>query len=132
MNASNQNSKPTGVDQPRSDSSRKNKGLSALRNPPDSLRWMMWLAGFVLVFYGTSLVGADFLPNNFWPDSTFENGTNLDQTDGTLANWNRGGTDTTICQVITYNFVSLGHSLACIDANGRVTASGTRMSTSAQ
>ena len=79
---------------------------------------MTWLAGFVLVFCGTSLVRADFLPNNFWPDSTFENGTNLDQTDGALANWNRGGTDATICQVITNNFVSSGHSLACIDANG--------------
>jgi len=60
---------------------------------------------------------ADYLPNNFWVNSSFENGVNLDQTNGTVSNWSRGGNDPTICQVITNNFVSAGHSLAVIDAN---------------
>jgi hypothetical protein len=37
---------------------------------------------------------------------------------GNVANWNRGGNDPTICQVITDNSVSVGHSLAVIDVNG--------------
>ena len=32
---------------------------------------------------------ADLLPNNFWVNPTFESGINLDQTDGTVSNWNR-------------------------------------------
>ena len=60
---------------------------------------------------------ADLLPNNFWVNPTFESGINLDQTDGTVSNWNRGGNDPTICQVITNNWVSSGHSLAVIDTN---------------
>ncbi|MCX6924513.1 MAG: hypothetical protein NT154_15045, partial [Verrucomicrobia bacterium] len=48
---------------------------------------------------------------------TFELGSNLDQTDGTVSNWNRGGNDGTICQVITNNSVSPGHALAVIDTN---------------
>jgi hypothetical protein len=60
---------------------------------------------------------ADFLPNNFWVNSSFESGTNLDQTDGTVSNWNRGGGDPTICQVITNNFVSSTHALAVVDSN---------------
>jgi len=60
---------------------------------------------------------ADLLTNNFWVNPFFEIGSNLDQTDGTVANWNRGGGDPTICQVITNNSVSPTHSLALIDAN---------------
>jgi hypothetical protein len=60
---------------------------------------------------------ADTLPNNFWVNSGFELGTNLDQTDGTVSNWNRGGGDPTICQVITNNAVSPSHALAVIDSN---------------
>jgi hypothetical protein len=63
------------------------------------------------------LAHADLLPNNFWVNSTFEGGSNLDQTDGTLSNWNRGGADPTICQVITNNSVSSGHALAVVDSN---------------
>ena len=58
---------------------------------------------------------AALLPNNFWVNPTFENGTTLDQTTGTPANWTRDGSDTTICQVITNNSVSSSHSLAVID-----------------
>jgi len=53
---------------------------------------------------------ADLLTNNFWVNPFFELGSNLDQTDGTVANWNRGGGDPTICQVITNNSVSPTHS----------------------
>ncbi len=60
---------------------------------------------------------ARLLPGNFWVNSTFESGTTLDQTNGTPANWTRGGGDTTICQVTTNNTVSSSHSLAVIDNN---------------
>src|SRR5260221_13926600 len=60
---------------------------------------------------------ADTLPNNFWVNPGFELGTNLDQTNGTVSNWNRGGGDPTICQVITNNSVSPTHALAVIDSN---------------
>ena len=58
---------------------------------------------------------ADLLANNFWVNSTFESGSNLDQTNGTPSNWIRGGDDTNICQVITNKSVSPSHSLAVID-----------------
>src|SRR5438045_9713069 len=60
---------------------------------------------------------ADKLPNNFWINSGFELGTNVDQTDGTVSNWNRGGGDPTICQVITNNSMSPTHALAVVDSN---------------
>ena len=63
----------------------------------------------------TSPARADLLTNNFWLNSTFENGIDLNQTNGTPSNWIRGGDDTTICQVITNNSVSSSHSLAVID-----------------
>jgi hypothetical protein len=51
----------------------------------------------------TPLVSAALLPKNFWVNPTFELGSNLGQTDGTVSNWNRGGNDPTICQIITNN-----------------------------
>jgi hypothetical protein len=60
---------------------------------------------------------ADLLPANFWVNSTFELGAGLDQPDGTPANWNRGGGDSTIDQVITNNFTSSSHALAVVDTN---------------
>ena len=66
---------------------------------------------------GSLATRADLLTNNFWVNPFFELGSNLDQTDGTVANWNRGGGDPTICQVITNNSVSPTHSLALIDTN---------------
>lgn len=65
----------------------------------------------------TSPTRADLLPNNFWVNSTFESGSNLNQTNGTPSNWTRGGGDTNICQVTTNNSVSSSHSLAVIDNN---------------
>jgi hypothetical protein len=71
-----------------------------------------------LLILGTSLAArAVVLPNNFWVNPTFELGTDLNQTNGTPTNWNRGGGDPTICQVITNNSVSSSHSLAVIDTN---------------
>src|SRR6266446_5936177 len=66
----------------------------------------------------TSPARADLLANNFWVNSTFESGSNLDQTNGTPSNWIRGGDDTNICQVITNKSVSPSHSLAVIDIDG--------------
>src|SRR5260221_377176 len=69
----------------------------------------------------TSLTGnlarADYLPNNFWPNSAFESGSSLDSPTGTPTGWNRGGSDTTICQVTTNNFVSASHALIVSDAD---------------
>jgi hypothetical protein len=62
------------------------------------------------------------LPGNFWVNSTFELGTDLDQTNGTPANWTRGGGDPTIDQVTTSNSVSPSHSLAVIDDNSDVSS----------
>jgi hypothetical protein len=59
----------------------------------------------------------NLLFGNFWVNPAFELGSNLNQTDGTVSNWNRGGNTPTICQVITNNSVSPTHSLALIDAN---------------
>jgi hypothetical protein len=51
------------------------------------------------------------LAGNIWLNSSFETGTNLDQTNGTPTGWVRAGTDKTICQVTTNNYVSAGHAL---------------------
>jgi hypothetical protein len=60
---------------------------------------------------------ADFRPNNFWPNATFETGSNLDQTNGTPTGWSQGGSDPTICQVTTNNYVSPTHALIVNDAD---------------
>src|SRR6266511_2050582 len=120
MNAPRQNPNRNCVVQPSGDSSAGNMRWSALRDPLACLRRMRmrWLAGIVFLLCGTPLACADILPKNFWVNPTFELGSNLDQPDGTVSNWNRGGGDSTICQVITNNSVSASHSLAVIDANG--------------
>ena len=51
------------------------------------------------------------LTNNIWPNSSFESGTNLDLANGTPAGWVRNGSDPTICQVTTNNYVSTDHAL---------------------
>ncbi len=71
----------------------------------------------VMVIDDLSVARVNLLPGNFWVNSTFESGANLDQTNGTPANWTRGGGDTTICQVTTNNSVSSSHSLAVVDNN---------------
>src|SRR5882724_9861273 len=72
----------------------------------------------LLIVAGSLAARADLLPGNFWVNPTFESGANLDQTNGTPLNWNTGGSDPTICQVITNNSVSSSHSLAVIDSGG--------------
>ena len=72
----------------------------------------------LLTVGGSVATRADLLPNNFWPNPTFESGVNLDQTNGTPTGWNQGGSDGTICQVITNNSVSSSHALAVIDDDG--------------
>ena len=72
----------------------------------------------VMVIDDLSVARDNLLPGNFWVNSTFELGINLNQTNGTPANWTRGGGDPTIDQVITNNSMSSSHSLAVIDNNG--------------
>ncbi len=75
----------------------------------------------VMVIDDLSVARVNLLPGNFWVNSTFESGSNLDQTNGTPTNWSRGGgataAATNICEVITNNSVSSSHSLAVIDNN---------------
>ena len=71
----------------------------------------------VALLIGIGLARADFLPNNFWPNAAFENGSNLDQTNGTPAGWNQGGSDPTICQVTTNASVSPTHALMLSDSD---------------
>jgi hypothetical protein len=59
----------------------------------------------------------NLVSGNFWLNPSFELGTGLDQTDGTVQNWNRGGNDPTICVIITNNFTSASHALAIVDTN---------------
>jgi hypothetical protein len=70
-----------------------------------------------VLLIGAGLARADFLPNNFWPNSTFESGTNLDAADGsgTPTGWVRNGSDPTICQVTTNNYVSPTHAIMVND-----------------
>ncbi|HWX22038.1 MAG TPA: hypothetical protein VN578_19225 [Candidatus Binatia bacterium] len=71
----------------------------------------------VMVIDDLSVARVTLLPGNFWVNSTFESGVNLDQTNGTPTNWTQGGGDPTICQVTTNNSVSPSHALAVIDNN---------------
>lgn len=75
------------------------------------------LLGALALLATAHWASADLLRNNFWINPDFESGLNLDQPDGVLTNWNRGGGDPTICQVITNNSVSPTHALAVVDTN---------------
>lgn len=71
-------------------------------------------AGCFLI--AAAIARAELLPNNFWPNPDFEEGTNLsDPAGGTLAGWNRGGGDPTICQISTKAF-SGSYALSVVDA----------------
>ncbi len=61
---------------------------------------------------------AGLLAGNFWPNPTFEEGTDLgDPAIGKPTPWNRGGSDVTLCTLPTANSVSASHSLGLEDAN---------------
>ena len=117
MNTSAQNPKPNWVLRTSHDLTEGKGSVSALGSRPSLFASTLWGVGCAFLLLGTPLLHAATLPNNFWVNPTFELGANLDQTDGTVENWNRGGNDPTICQVITNNSVSSGHSLAVIDMN---------------
>jgi hypothetical protein len=55
------------------------------------------------------------LAGNFWPNPTFESGSNLNQTNGVPTGWVAAGNDTGICQVTTNAYSSPTHALALID-----------------
>lgn len=69
-----------------------------------------------LPFLSPSLRAA-VVAGNWWPNPTFETGTDPGLTTGTPDFWNRGGGDTSIDQWSTQNSVSNTHSLAVIDNN---------------
>jgi hypothetical protein len=81
------------------------------------MKYKLTLLAAATLLLTTSLARADFLPNNFWPNSTFESGTNLDAADGsgTPTGWVRNGSDPTICQVTTNNHVSPTHAILVND-----------------
>jgi len=57
------------------------------------------------------------LPNNFWPNSSFESGTNLDAADGsgTPTGWVRNGSSTTIDQVTNVSLPDSTHAIMVND-----------------
>jgi hypothetical protein len=59
----------------------------------------------------------DLLAGNFWPNPSFELGTNLDQTNGVPTGWNfyNSGSNSYITQITTNNYVSATHALALVD-----------------
>lgn len=58
---------------------------------------------------------ADLLPGNFWPNPSFEEGQDLDNPDGTLDQWGRGGSNAGLCVIAANKAVSPTHALAVID-----------------
>ncbi len=59
------------------------------------------------------------LPENFWPNATFEVGTDLDDPTSDVEEWNRGGSDENIDQVTAETSVSPSHSLIVRDENAQ-------------
>jgi hypothetical protein len=60
----------------------------------------------------------DLLPGNFWPNPSFELGSNLDQTNGVPTGWNSYNSGSSIItQVTTNNYVSASHALAVVDGD---------------
>ena len=60
----------------------------------------------------------DLLPGNFWPNPSFESGSNLDQTNGIPTGWNSYNSGSSIItQVTTNNYVSASHALAAVDGD---------------
>jgi hypothetical protein len=58
----------------------------------------------------------ELLPGNFWPNPSFESGTNLDQTNGIPTGWNFYNSGSPyITQMTTNNYVSATHALALVD-----------------
>jgi hypothetical protein len=58
----------------------------------------------------------ELLPNNFWPNPSFESGTNLDQTNGIPTGWNVYNSGSSyITQIATNNYVSASHALEVVD-----------------
>jgi hypothetical protein len=55
------------------------------------------------------------LAGNFWPNPTFEAGSNLNQTNGVPTGWVATGNNSSICQVTTNAYSSPTHSLALVD-----------------
>jgi len=59
------------------------------------------------------------LPENFWPNATFESGTNLDDPASDIDGWNRGGSDVGINQITAAASVSPSHALIVRDENAQ-------------
>lgn len=83
------------------------------------IKYSFALLGAATLWSACLTAQADVLPNNFWPNATFESGVNLDAADGsgTPTGWNRGGSAGTICQVSTNNSSSSNHALMLNDSD---------------
>lgn len=75
------------------------------------MKTKIFLIAIALFFVSASLQAA-IHAGNFWPNPTFEAGTNGNLVTGTPDFWNRGGADGSILQWSTANSVSPTHSLA--------------------
>jgi hypothetical protein len=76
-----------------------------------------WVAVLLLLALTCRPVRAGYLPNNFWPNPAFENGVSLDAPEGTPTGWNRGGSDSAVCQITAANSISPTHSMAVVDGS---------------
>ena len=60
----------------------------------------------------------DLLPGNLWANPEFEEGENLDDpANAVVANWTRGGSDPSVCNLSSENSISPSHALALLDEN---------------
>src|SRR5260370_15227361 len=78
VNTSIQNPKSHCVIPPSNDLSKKKGNSPALRKPLTAFTAVLWLAGFILLLFGTPLARAELLPKNFWVNSTLQTCTSLD------------------------------------------------------
>lgn len=99
--------------------------IETLTVPGDAVKWRLSLVSggseattgiFVIDDLSAALAAApQVLANNFWENPGFEEGAALDETDGTLTGWNRGGSDVGIDRISNEASVSPSHALAVID-----------------
>ncbi len=75
------------------------------------------LLGAALLLLTANPAPSQSLPNNFWPNSSFESGTNLDAVDGsgTPTGWVRNGSNTNIDQVTPVNLADSTNAIMVND-----------------
>lgn len=73
---------------------------------------------FLCLAFTANAADPDLLSGNFWPNSTFEQGENLDTPTGTPTGWRRGGSGSAFCQVAQAGTAG-NHALAVVDEDNR-------------